>query len=124
MEAPMPISMTTPGLITKESENKNSDSKILDKFNKNDNNNNISLIKSTEYNFVFKNKNYIISLSMTSDKQYFNIQSKEKGNITYYFESQMKLEELMKFDKIFRTCDDIEEALVSFNSILLVKKIQ
>ena len=113
MEAPNPISMTTPGLIINELDNKISDSKIGDKPKIN-NNNNTSLIKRTEYKLEYKNKIFIISLSMTSDKQYINIQSKEEGNITYYFESQMKMEELMKFDKIFRTCDDIEEALASF----------
>ena len=121
MEAPNPISMTTPGLIINELDNKISDSKIGDKPKIN-NNNNTSLIKSTEYKLEYKNKIFIISLSMTSDKQYINIQSKEEGNITYYFESQMKMEELMKFDKIFRTCDDIEEALVSFNSIFTCEK--
>lgn len=121
MEAPMPISMTTPDLITKESDNKISGTKNRDKP-KEKGNNIISLIKSTEYKLEYKNKTYITTLSMTSDKQYFNIQSKEEGNITYYFESQMKLEELMKFDKIFRTCDDIEEALVSFNSIFTSEK--
>ena len=121
MEAPNPISMTTPGLIINELDNKISDSKIGDKPKIN-NNNNTSLIKSTEYKLEYKNKIFIISLSMTSDKQYINIQSKEEGNITYYFESQMKMEELMKFDKIFRTCDDIEEALASFNSIFTCEK--
>ena len=120
MEAPIPISMATPGLITKELNNKISENKNEDKPKENDNN--ASLIKITEYKLEYKNKNYIIKLSMTSDKQYFNIQTKEEGNVSYYFESQMKLEELMKFDKIFRTCDDIEEALVSFNSIFTSEK--
>ena len=104
MDAPVPISTPKP---LKENN-------II-----NDNNDSQTLIKSTEFKFSFNNKSFIITISLSSNKQFIVIQSKEEGNMTYLYENRMSLEELMKFDKVFRTCDDIEDSL---NSMIVIFK--
>ena len=104
MEAPGPIS--TPNSITENN-------------SINENNDTQSLIGSTEFKFTFNNKPFIITIGMSSNRKFLVIQSKEEGNITYLYENKMSLEELMKFDKIFRTCDDTEDSL---NSMIVIFK--
>ena len=87
-----------------------------------DNNNNTKeeeLIKFTEFKMLFNNKSFNIIISMTSDKQYLCVQSKEEGNFAYLFENKMNFIELMKFDKIFKTCEDLEDA---YNSMVVILK--
>ena len=97
-------------------------------INNNINNNNIkniintdsqNLINSTEFKFLFHNKSYSIIISMTSNKDRINIQSKEEGNLLYFFENQFTLNELINIDRIFRICDNIEGA---FDSLLKILK--
>ena len=66
--------------------------------------------KSTEYKFQFNNKNFTILIGMTCEKQYLIIQSKQEDIIAYIFERKMFLSELIELDKMFKTCDTIEEA--------------
>ena len=66
--------------------------------------------KSTEYKFKFNNKNFTILIGMTSQKDYLIIQSKEEDVIAYIFERKMFLSELVELDKMFKTCDTIEES--------------
>ena len=92
--------------------------------NPDDNNNNTNtkeeeLIKFTEFKMLFNNKSFNIIISMTSDKQYLCVQSKEEGNFAYLFENKMNFIELMKFDKIFNTCEDLEDA---YNSMVVILK--
>ena len=90
--------------------------------NPDDNNNNTreeELIKFTEFKMLFNNKSFNIIISMTSDKQYLCVQSKEEGNFVYLFENKMNFIELMKFDKIFKTCEDLEDA---YNSMVVILK--
>jgi len=83
--------------------------------------NNLSTIKldlgNTEFKFIYQNKTYSTSINLSTDKIYLNIIAKEEQIITHYYESKMKFEELKKFDKIFRTCDDMEDALSSMITI-------
>ena len=81
--------------------------------------NNENLINNTEFKISHNNKTILFIISMTSDKQYLYIKSKEEDNYIYFFETKMSLIDLIKFDKIFRTCDDIEDA---FNSFIVIFK--
>ena len=78
-----------------------------------------SLIGSTDFKFLYQNKSFTVTISMTSDRKYLNFQSKEEGNFVFFYETQKTLEELIKFDKIFKTCDDIEDSL---NSMIVILK--
>ena len=115
MEAPSPV--FTPKPIEPLNNIKNSGTKL----ESNTNDKNESLIGNTEFNLIYNKKNYLCIISMTSDKQYLNIQSKEENNFSYLFEIKMTLIELIKFDKIFKTCDDIEDA---YNSMIVIFKNQ
>ena len=102
-EAPVPFAMKTPDLpgdtIT------NDDTKKEE------------LINFKEFQFKHENKLFTIKISMTSDKQNLYIQSKEEGIFAYIFEIKMSFLELIKFDKIFKTCEDIEDA---YNSMVVI----
>ena len=115
MEAPSPV--FTPKPIEPLNNIKNSGTKLESDTN----DKNESLIGNTEFNLIYNKKNYLCIISMTSDKQYLNIQSKEENNFSYLFEIKMTLIELIKFDKIFKTCDDIEDA---YNSMIVIFKNQ
>ena len=73
------------------------------------NNNSQNLIKSNEFKFLFQ-KRYSIIISLILNKDSIIIQSKEEGNLYYFFETQMTLDELKKFDEVFKSCDNIENA--------------
>ena len=109
MEAPTPnfVSKPTP------SDNLNNQS------SNNNENNNYSLIKKTEFKFLYKKKTFNVIVGMTDDKQNLIIQSKVEGIFTYFYEKSMSLNDLTQLDKQFRTCDDIEE---SFNLMVLIFK--
>lgn len=97
-EAPVPFIMKTPDL----------ESDTNDKITKKE-----ELIEGKDFKFKFKNRSFITKISMTSDKQYLYVQTKEEGVLSYIYEIKMSFLELMKFDKIFKTCEDIEEAYTS-----------
>ena len=71
----------------------------------------------SEFKFIYKNKTYSTLISLSTDKKYLNIIAKEENILNFYYESKMKFEELKKFDKIFRICDDIEDSLNSMITI-------
>ena len=141
MEAPAVIQTSTPqgssnNIIDSENNNNignninnNANNNIINDNNKpnninetkNDNNeiDSQALIGNSKFNLKYKDKNYIFIISMTKDKQYIYMKSKEENNFTYYFEIKMTYIELVKLDKIFRTCDDIEDA---YNSMLVIFK--
>ena len=141
MEAPAVIQTSTPqgssnNIIDSENNNNignninnNANNNIINDNNKpnninetkNDNNeiDSQALIGNSKFNLKYKDKNYIFIISMTKDKQYIYMKSKEENNFTYYFEIKMTYIELIKLDKIFRTCDDIEDA---YNSMLVIFK--
>ena len=109
MEAPSPFG---------ESNNEKFD-KLVDIETPVINENNQNLINNIEFKNIYNNKTIVFTISMTGDKQYIYIQSKEENNYSYFFEIKMSLIDLIKFDKIFKTCDDIEEA---FNSFIVIFK--
>jgi DNA repair exonuclease SbcCD ATPase subunit len=71
----------------------------------------------SEFKFIYKNKTYSTLISLSTDKKYLNIIAKEENILNFYYESKMKFEELKKFDKIFRACDDMEDSLKSMIAI-------
>ena len=83
----------------------------------NNNNNNQEQKGNTEFKFIYQNKIYSTLISLSTDKKYLNIIAKEENILGYYYESKMKFEDLKKFDKIFRICDDIEDSLKSMITI-------
>ena len=97
-EAPVPFIMKTPDLES------DTNDRITEKE---------ELIEGKDFKFKFKNRSFITKISMTSDKQYLYVQTKEEGVLSYIYEIKMSFLELMKFDKIFKTCEDIEEAYTS-----------
>ena len=100
-------------------DNNNKPNNITITNNVNNNIDSQSLIGNTEFNLKYKDKNYIFIISMTKDKQYLYMKLKEENNFTYYYEIKMAFIELIKLDKIFKTCDDIEDA---YNSMLVIFK--
>ena len=87
--------------------------------NNNANNDNIlpSFIKHMEYKFAYQNKDIIIKIALTSDNKYLYIQSNDEKNIVSFYELKISFEELIKFDKVFRICDNMEEAYNSMQGI-------
>ena len=76
-------------------------------------------IKTKDFNYSYQNKSFIISIKLSSDKKYIYIKINENNNLIYYFEIKMTYDELKIFDKIFKICDNLEEAyetmIVIFN---------
>ena len=77
------------------------------------------LTGSMEFKFLYNNNQFILTISMDSKKKYLCLQAEEEGNIAYLYEKQMNFDDLKNFDKIYRTCDDIEDAL---NSTIVIFK--
>ena len=75
-----------------------------------DKNSSPSFIKTTDFKIIYQNRIFIISVSLTSDKKRLYIQANEENNNIYFFEKRMTSDELKIFDKIFRICDNLEEA--------------
>jgi gas vesicle protein len=75
-----------------------------------DKNSSPSFIKTTDFKKIYQNRIFIISVSLTSDKKHLYIQANEENNNIYFFEKRMTSDELKIFDKIFRICDNLEEA--------------
>ena len=111
MEAP------TPRMTEKPTPSDN----LKDQSSNKDEKKNQSLAKKEEYKFLFNNRSFTVIIGMTEDKQYLNIQSKEDGVIAYLYENSLNLTELIKLDKQFRTCDNVEEA---YNTMILIFKHQ
>ena len=111
MEAP------TPRMTEKPTPSDN----LKDQSSNKDEKKNQSLAKKEEYKFLFNNRSFTVIIGMTEDKQYLNIQSKEEGVIAYLYENSLNLTELIKLDKQFRTCDNVEEA---YNTMILIFKHQ
>lgn len=82
------------------------------------NDENISFSQNKDFIFLYQNKPFIITISLTTDKQYLYIQAKEEGVLLDCFEKKMNLLELMEFDKIFKSSDNMEEAYNSMLSII------
>ena len=122
-----PAIITTPNLIEINSSNENLN--IINESNNNINNSNNnqnennkndilpSFIKHVEYKFSYQNKEIIVKIALTSDKKYIYILSNYKDNLIYYFELKISFEQLLKFDKVFRMCDNIDEAYNSMEDI-------
>ena len=92
----------------------------------NNNNNNLNnlgnndipkFMKSKEFKLLYQNKSFKITIGLTSNKQYIYIQINEHDNALYYFEIKLNFNELQKFDKIFKACEDLEEA---YESVILI----
>jgi hypothetical protein len=108
MEAAPFIIKKTPDLTDEGQEESNNNS---------DNKN--SIIKSTDFQFKFNNKTFTVTISLTSDKQFLYIDSKEEGNIAYIYTKKMSFLDLIKFNKVFKTCEDLED---SYNSMVVIFK--
>ena len=97
--------------------------------NQNENNNVVpKFIKSKDFKLLYKNKSFINKVSLSSDKKYIYIQINEDNNTLYYYEIKLNFTELQKFDKIFKTCEDLEEAYASLilifnNEKTIIKEI-
>ena len=55
---------------------------------------------------------------MTSDKKYLCIQSLEENNIINFYEAYISFQQLIKLDKTFKMCDNIEDGYNALNIIL------
>lgn len=108
MEAAPFIIKKTPDLTDEGQEESNNNS---------DNKN--SIIKSTDFQFKYNNKTFTVTISLTSDKQFLYIDSKEEGNIAYIYTIKMSFLDLIKFNKVFKTCEDLED---SYNSMVVIFK--
>ena len=102
MEDVAPTPMRTP-----DDEDLNND---INNFSGGDKNSIPSFIKKTDFKIFYQNRIFIISISLTSDKKHLYIQASEENNNIYFFEKRMTSDELSIFDKIFRICDNLEEA--------------
>jgi hypothetical protein len=87
--------------------------------NNNNSDNKNSIIKSTDFQFKYNNKTFTVTISLTSDKQFLYIDSKEEGNIAYIYTKKMSFLDLIKFNKVFKTCEDLED---SYNSMVVIFK--
>lgn len=110
MEDVAPTAMGTP-------DNLNNNININENNNEANNSNNndedrepLQFIKTKDFKYSYQNKSFIISIKLTSNKKYLYMQINEDKNMIYYFEIKMTYDELKKFDKIFKTCDNLEEA--------------
>ena len=74
-----------------------------------DNNYDISFIKTTDFKMPFKNRAFIISISLPSGNRYLFIQAKEEDNNIFLFEKRMSFDECSIYDKVFKICDNLEE---------------
>ena len=121
MEDVAPTAIITPEnkINNNDINNINNINNINGSRNKNNSiNNSVILINPVEYKYLYQKKNFIIKISMTSDKKYLCIQSLEENNIINFYEINISFENLLKFDKYFKICDNIEEGYNSFSIIL------
>ena len=102
MEDVAPTPMRTP-----DDEDLNNDT---NNFSGGDKNSIPSFIKKTDFKILYQNRIFIISISLTSDKNHLYIQAREENNNIFFFEKRMTSDELKIFDKLFRMCDNLEEA--------------
>ena len=111
MDAAPFVRKATPGLTT-DGEEESKDSKENKESNEN-----ATFSKSKELKFKYNNKEYPVTVNMTSDNQYLYIQSKEEGIFAYVYEKKMTILDLIQFDKTFKVCDSIEDA---YNTMLVI----
>ena len=109
MDAP-PLQMNTPNEI---------DLKNTDNTNPDNNDNDDMRLLSTELKMKFDNKTFNIIISMASNKQYLYVEAKDEGNFAYLYQIKMSCQDLIKLDKIFKTCEDLEDA---YNSMVVIMK--
>ena len=102
MEDVAPTPMRTP-----DDEDLNNDT---NNFSGGDKNSIPSFIKKTDFKILYQNRIFIISISLTSDIKHLYIQAREENNNIFFFEKRMTSDELKIFDKLFRMCDNLEEA--------------
>jgi regulator of replication initiation timing len=69
---------------------------------------NEKITNSTEFNIHYENANYILQIKTSGYYLYVNI--REENNIMVYYESVFTLDDLCKFNKTFKTCDNLKEA--------------
>ena len=69
---------------------------------------NEKILNTSEFKLNYENSNYILKINSTENNLYLEI--KQEDNFIYYYEIVLRLIELTKFDKIFRTCENIKEA--------------
>ena len=114
MEDVAPTPMRTP-----DNEDLNKSSII---FSDNYKNNEIpSFIKKTDFKFLYQNKTFIISISLTTDLKYLYIQANEENNNFFFFEKRMSFDGLNEFDKIFKICDTLEDA---YSNMIIIFKCE
>lgn len=69
---------------------------------------NEKILNTSEFKLNYENSNYILKINSTENNLYLEI--KQEDNFICYYEIVLRLIELTKFDKIFRTCENIKEA--------------
>lgn len=66
------------------------------------------IIKSSD--FSLKYENYKYQLKMKLGKEYLYLEISEDDNILFFYQIKFSLSNLFEFDKIFKTCDKLDEA--------------
>ena len=69
---------------------------------------NEKILNSSEFELNFENKNYFLKIKSSKESLYLEII--EENNIIYFYEVKFNLEELIQLDKIFKTCDNMDDA--------------
>ncbi len=98
---------------------------IYVKFNNNNNNININnnnnnnemddeedskIVNSKEFNINYKEKNYIFKIYIKETKKYLYLEVMIENDMISYYGYKFEFNDLMFFDKIFKTCDNIDQA--------------
>jgi len=98
---------------------------IYVKFNNNNNNININnnnnnnemddeddskIANSMEFKINYKEKNYVFKIYIKETKKYLYLEVKIENDMISYYGYKFEFNDLMFFDKIFKTCDNIEQA--------------
>ena len=69
---------------------------------------NEKILNTSEFELNFENKNYFLKIKSSKESLYLEII--EENNIIYFYEVKFNLEELIQLDKIFKTCDNMDDA--------------
>lgn len=77
----------------------------------------VSFSQSSDFKFLYQDKNFIITIGIIPEKQYIYFRAKQEEILTYLYERKMNLGELMDFDRLFKSSEDIEQA---YNEILSI----
>ena len=66
------------------------------------------ILSKSEFKLIFENNNYILTIKKSQEHLYLEII--EEDNVIFFYEIVLNLEELIQLDKIFKTCDNMDDA--------------